>query len=65
MVSMQPKRVMLWLGVLLVKPMLFDAVLSKSEGARPGTSLAGQLLVATPEMSDQRFRHTRHPDGAA
>jgi putative transcriptional regulator len=58
MVSMQPRRVVLWLGVLLVTPMLFDAVLSKPEGARPGTSLAGQLLVATPEMSDQRFRHT-------
>ena len=58
MASMRSRRVMLWLGVLLVTPMLFDAALSKPEDARPGASLAGQLLVATPEMSDPRFRHT-------
>jgi putative transcriptional regulator len=52
------RRVMLWFGVLLASPMSFDAALSKPEDARPGTSLAGQLLVATPEMSDPRFRHT-------
>jgi putative transcriptional regulator len=49
---------MLWLGVPLVPPMLFDAALSKPEDARPGASLAGQLPVATPEMSGPRFRHT-------
>ena len=27
-------------------------------GRAAGASLAGQLLVATPEMSDPRFRHT-------
>jgi putative transcriptional regulator len=58
MASMRSRRVMLWLGVLLVTPMLFDAGLSKSEDARPGASLGGQLLVAMPEMSDSRFRHT-------
>jgi hypothetical protein len=57
MATMRSRRVVLWLGVLLVMPMLFDAALSKPEDARPGASLAGQLLVATPEMSDPRFRH--------
>jgi putative transcriptional regulator len=49
---------MLWFGVLLVTPMLPTIALSKPEDARPGASLAGQLLVATPDMSDPRFRHT-------
>jgi putative transcriptional regulator len=49
---------MLWFGVLLVSPLLFNVALSKPEDARPGGSLAGQLLVATPEMGDPRFRHT-------
>jgi putative transcriptional regulator len=57
MTSMRSRRVMLWLGVLLVTPRLLDAALSKPEEARPGASLSGQLLVATPEMSDPRFRH--------
>ena len=45
MATMRSRRVVLWLGVLLVMPMLFDAALSKPEDARPGASLAGQLLV--------------------
>jgi putative transcriptional regulator len=49
---------MLWFGILLVTPALFSAAVSKPEDARPGQSLAGQLLVATPEMSDPRFRQT-------
>jgi putative transcriptional regulator len=49
---------MLWFGALLMSPMLFTAALSKPEDTRPGASLAGQLLVATPEMGDPRFRHT-------
>jgi putative transcriptional regulator len=49
---------MLWFGVLLVTPMQPNVALSKPEDARPGASLAGQLLVATPEMSDPRFRRT-------
>jgi putative transcriptional regulator len=48
---------MLWFGVLMVSPMPFGAALSKPEDAQPGASLAGQLLVATPEMGDPRFRH--------
>lgn len=57
------RRVVLWLGVLLMAPMLFTAASSKTEDprpgdTRPGTSLTGQLLVATPEMGDPRFQHT-------
>jgi putative AlgH/UPF0301 family transcriptional regulator len=57
------RRVVLWLGVLLMAPMMFTAASSKTEDprpgdTRPGTSLTGQLLVATPEMGDPRFQHT-------
>lgn len=55
--SVRSRRVMLWFGALLMSPMLFTAALSKPEDTRPGASLAGQLLVATPEMGDPRFRH--------
>jgi putative transcriptional regulator len=55
--SVRSRRVMLWFGALLMSPMLFTAALSKQEDTRPGASLAGQLLVATPEMGDPRFRH--------
>ncbi|HME26698.1 MAG TPA: YqgE/AlgH family protein [Acetobacteraceae bacterium] len=58
MALMRSRRVMLWFGVLLVSPMLLNASLSKPEGVQPGESLAGQLLVATPDMGDPRFRHT-------
>ena len=58
MALMRSRRVMLWFGVLLVSPMLISAALSKPEGVQPGASLAGQLLVATPDMADPRFRHT-------
>ena len=58
MAHMRSRRVMLGFGVLLVSPMLFNVALSKPEDAQPGGSLAGQLLVATPEMGDPRFRHT-------
>jgi putative transcriptional regulator len=58
MAHMLSRRVMLWFGVLLVSPVPFDAALSKPEDTQPGASLAGQLLVATPEMGDPRFRHT-------
>jgi putative transcriptional regulator len=58
MAIMRSRRVMLWFGVLLVTPMLPKIALSKPEDARPGASLAGQLLVAAPDMSDPRFRHT-------
>jgi putative transcriptional regulator len=58
MAHMRSRRVVLWFGALLVSPMLFNVALSKPEDAQPGGSLAGQLLVATPDMGDPRFRHT-------
>lgn len=58
MAHMLSRRVMLRFGVLLASPMPFGAALAKPEDAQPGASLAGQLLVATPEMGDPRFRHT-------
>jgi putative transcriptional regulator len=63
MALMRSRRVILWFGVLLMAPMLFTAASSKTEDTRPGdthpgASLAGQLLVATPEMGDPRFQHT-------
>jgi putative transcriptional regulator len=58
MALMQSRRGILCFGVLLVSPMLSAPVLAKPEDVQPGASLAGQLLVATPEMSDPRFQHT-------
>jgi putative transcriptional regulator len=49
--------IMLWFGVLFLAPMLFTAALPQQEGATQGASLAGQLLVASPDMRDPRFRH--------
>ncbi len=57
MTLMWSRRALLGFGVL-VSPVAFDAALSKPKDVRPGASLAGQLLVATPEMSDPRFRQT-------
>jgi putative transcriptional regulator len=48
---------MLWIGVLLASPMLSSPALPKPEETQQGKSLAGQLLVASPEMGDPRFRH--------
>ena len=58
MTLLRSRRVALGFGVLLASPALFSAALSKPEDVRPGASLAGQLLVATPDMSDPRFRQT-------
>jgi putative transcriptional regulator len=58
MALMRSRRVVLWSGVLLVSPLLFNVALGKPEDAQPGGSLAGKLLAATPDMSDPRFRHT-------
>ena len=58
MALMRSRRGVLCFGVLLVSPTLSAAVLAKTEDIQPGSSLAGQLLVATPEMSDPRFQHT-------
>jgi putative transcriptional regulator len=52
------KHVILWVGVLLLSPIWFSAALSRPEATQQTASLAGQLLVATPEMSDPRFSHT-------
>jgi putative transcriptional regulator len=54
MTLMRSRRAVLSLGVLFVSPP-FAAAFAKPEGAQSSTSLAGQLLVAEPEMSDPRF----------
>jgi putative transcriptional regulator len=61
MALMRSRRGVLRFGVLLASPTLicaaFCPALAKPEDRQPGTSLAGQLLVAMPEMSDPRFHH--------
>ncbi len=57
MTLMRSRRAVLSLGVLLATP-AFTAALAKPEDMRSGTSLAGQLLVAEPEMGDPRFAKT-------
>jgi putative transcriptional regulator len=51
-------HVTLWFGVWLLLPMLLTAAQSKPKDAPQTGSLAGQLLVATPEMGDPRFRRS-------
>jgi putative transcriptional regulator len=51
------KSVLLLFGALLLSPMLFTVALSKPEDTPQGATLAGQLLVASPEMGDPRFSH--------
>jgi putative transcriptional regulator len=46
-----------WLSIFLLVPTLFTIALSKTEATPQPASLAGQLLVATPEMGDPNFRH--------
>lgn len=46
-----------WLGILLLVPTLSTVALSKTEASPQPASLAGQFLVATPEMGDPNFRH--------
>jgi putative transcriptional regulator len=57
MTLMRSRRAVLSFGVLLVSPP-FSAAFAKPEDTQPGASLAGQLLVAEPEMSDPRFART-------
>jgi putative transcriptional regulator len=57
MTLMRSRRAVLSFGVLLVSPAASTA-LAKPEDMQPGTSLAGQLLVAEPEMGDPRFTRT-------
>src|SRR5262245_60753319 len=58
MTRMWARRAIPWFGVLLLMPMLLSVASSKPEDQRQRASLAGQLLVATPEMGDPRFRET-------
>ena len=46
------------IGVLLISATPFSTALPKPEAAPLESSLAGQLLVAEPEMGDPRFQHT-------
>ena len=55
MTLLRSRRGVLRFGLLLAMP---AAALATPEDARPGASLAGQLLVAVPEMTDRRFRRT-------
>jgi len=54
MTLMRSRRAVLSLGVLFVSPP-FAAAFAKPEDAQSSTSLAGQLLIAEPEMGDPRF----------
>jgi putative transcriptional regulator len=58
MALLRSRRTILCAGVLLVSPMLRSAAFAKREDTQPGASLAGQLLVAAPDMGDPRFQHT-------
>jgi putative transcriptional regulator len=58
MALMRSRRVVLCFGVLLGSPLLGTPVFARREDTKPSASLAGQLLVATPEMGDPRFQHT-------
>ena len=58
MTRMWSRRAFPWFGVLLLSPMLVNFGFSKPEDTQSGASLAGQLLVAAPEMTDPRFRQT-------
>lgn len=52
------RRRTLLFGILLLWPIPCTRALSKPEDTSQATSLAGQLLVATPEMGDPRFRRS-------
>lgn len=58
MTLLRPRRSILCFGVLLASPTLVTAAWSKPENLQPDKSLAGQFLVAMPEMGDPRFRQT-------
>src|SRR5690242_9849004 len=57
MTLMRSRRAVLSLGVLLISPP-YTAGFAKPEDTQSRTSLAGQLLVAEPEMGDPRFAKT-------
>ncbi len=52
------KRVFLALGAFLLAAALLGAVQAKLEPRPNRASLAGQVLIASPEMGDPRFRGT-------
>ena len=54
MTLMRSRRAVLSFGVVLATP-AFTAALAKPKDTQSGSSLAGQLLVAEPEMGDPRF----------
>ena len=51
------QRLILCAGVLLLSSMLFTAARPNTSDTPQDPSLAGQLLVATPEMGDPHFSH--------
>jgi len=57
MTLMRSRRAVLSLGVLFATPAL-SVAFAKPEDTPSSTSLAGQLLVAEPEMGDPRFSKT-------
>src|SRR6516225_9438203 len=57
MTLMRSRRAVLSLGVLFATP-AFSVAFAKPEDTPSSTSLAGQLLVAEPEMGDPRFSKT-------
>jgi putative transcriptional regulator len=57
MPSMRFRHVVAALGVLLTSATLAIAALPKTEPEPDSTSLAGQFLVAAPELGDPRFHH--------
>jgi putative transcriptional regulator len=70
MISMWLRRAILALSAILAPANFLNAALSTPDGVPAPTSLAGQLLIASPSMGDPRFDHTvilvvRHsPSGA-
>jgi putative transcriptional regulator len=70
MISMWSRRVILALAAILTPANFLNAALPTPDETPAFTSLAGQLLIASPAMGDPRFDHTvilvvRHsPSGA-
>src|ERR1700681_3836240 len=63
-------RAILALAAILAPANFLKAALSTPDGVPAPTSLAGQLLIASPSMGDPRFDHTvillvRHSAGGA
>jgi putative transcriptional regulator len=70
MISMWSRRAILALAAMLAPANFLNAALSTPDEVPAFTSLAGQLLIASPGMNDHRFDHTvillvRHNPGGA